>query len=74
MREIGILVLMIWMGLISCADEMEEQDNYSNERDEVFVRLVVSRPDTKVYTGGETINEVETTIKEIQLLVFEEGV
>lgn len=74
MRKIGILVLVIWMGLISCTDKMEEQDDYSNGRDEVFVRLVVSRPDSKVYTGGETINEVETTIKEIQLLVFEEGV
>lgn len=57
-------------GFTSCTDRLEEQ--YTGEN-EVWVRLIVSRPYSGKEVRSKAGNDRETEIDEIQLLVFEEG-
>lgn len=65
-----IFIFLVGTGGISCSENMGET---GLDAENVTVRLVVSRPYPEGYSrSGETIN-LENEIREIQLLVFEEG-
>ena len=52
MRRTGVLIWILWMGLFgftSCTDRLEEVEEQYTGENEVWVRLIVSRP----YSGKE---------------------
>ena len=47
MRRTGVLIWILWMGLFgftSCTDRLEEMEEQYTGENEVWVRLIVSRP------------------------------
>lgn len=76
MRRTGVLIWILWMGLFgftSCTDRLEEMEEQYTGENEVWVRLIVSRPYSAKEVRSKAGNDRETEIDEIQLLVFEEG-
>ncbi|RHL76450.1 hypothetical protein DWZ99_19345 [Odoribacter splanchnicus] len=76
MRRTGVLIWILWMGLFgftSCTDRLEEVEEQYTGENEVWVRLIVSRPYSGKEVRSKAGNDRETEIDEIQLLVFEEG-
>ena len=76
MRRTGVLIWILWMGLFgftSCTDRLEEMEEQYTGENEVWVRLIVSRPYSGKEVRSKAGNDRETEIDEIQLLVFEEG-
>ena len=75
MRRTGVLIWILWMGLFgftSCTDRLEEVEEQYTGENEVWVRLIVSRPYSGKEVRSKAGNDRETEIDEIQLLVFEE--
>ena len=60
-------------GFTSCTDRLEEVEEQYTGENEVWVRLIVSRPYSGKEVRSKAGNDRETEIDEIQLLVFEEG-
>ena len=60
-------------GFTSCTDRLEEMEEQYTGENEVWVRLIVSRPYSGKEVRSKAGNDRETEIDEIQLLVFEEG-
>ena len=60
-------------GFTSCTDRLEEVEEQYTGENEVWVRLIVSRPYSAKEVRSKAGNDRETEIDEIQLLVFEEG-
>jgi hypothetical protein len=60
-------------GFTSCTDRLEEMEEQYTGENEVWVRLIVSRPYSAKEVRSKAGNDRETEIDEIQLLVFEEG-
>ncbi|WP_256316365.1 hypothetical protein [Odoribacter splanchnicus] len=76
MRRTGVLIWILWMGLFGftfCTDRLEEVEEQYTGENEVWVRLIVSRPYSGKEVRSKAGNDRETEIDEIQLLVFEEG-
>lgn len=46
MRRTGVLIWILWMGLFGllCTDRLEEVEEQYTGENEVWVRLIVSRP------------------------------
>lgn len=59
-------------GFTSCTDRLEEVEEQYTGENEVWVRLIVSRPYSGKEVRSKAGNDRETEIDEIQLLVFEE--
>lgn len=59
-------------GFTSCTDRLEEMEEQYTGENEVWVRLIVSRPYSGKEVRSKAGNDRETEIDEIQLLVFEE--
>ena len=73
MRRTGVLIWILWMGLFgftSCTDRLEEVEEQYTGENEVWVRLIVSRPYSGKEVRSKAVNDRETEIDEIQLLVF----
>ena len=60
-------------GFTSCTDRLEEVEEQYTGENEVWVRLIVSRPYSGKEVRSKAGNDRETEIDEILLLVFEEG-
>ena len=60
-------------GFTSCTDRLEEVEEQYTGENEVWVRLIVSRPYSGKEVRSKAGNDRETEIDESQLLVFEEG-
>ena len=76
MRRTGVLIWILWMGLFgftSCTDRLEEVEEQYTGENEVWVRLIVSRPYSGKEVRSKAGNDRETEIDEIQLWFSKRG-
>ena len=65
MRRTGVLIWILWMGLFgftSCTDRLEEVEEQYTGENEVWVRLIVSRPYSGKEVRSKAGNDRETEI------------
>ena len=65
MRRTGVLIWILWMGLFgftSCTDRLEEMEEQYTGENEVWVRLIVSRPYSGKEVRSKAGNDRETEI------------
>lgn len=70
----AFLFLMAWLCFVACSERELSTDDLKREDEGITVRMVVSTPRTSYHSrGGGRASDTEAVIREIQVLVFEEG-